>query len=99
MASVGALRNSSMKHVNEVFLRTLNAEESKFLSAGFARHRKASWSCKNRCYIDATLTRQFAQQNESAPPDAVPLLIVLANDPKAIDTDRAQAFKVLTNSR
>lgn len=96
------------KRINEALLTALNAadaEESKFLSSEFARHRikpgdataKLVGLAKTDASLVPILARQFAQQNESAPPAAVPLLIALASDAKAGDTDRAQAIKALSN--
>jgi hypothetical protein len=99
---------SESKRINQALLATLtaaDAEESKFLSSEFARHRikpgdataKLVGLVKTDASLMPTLARQFAQQNESAPADALPLLIALARDPNAKDSDRAQAIRALTN--
>jgi len=99
---------SETKRINEVLLATLNAadaEESKFLSAEFARHRikpgdataKLISLAQKDASLVPTLAKQFAQQTESAPAEAIPLLIALANDDAAKITDRTQAIVALIN--
>ncbi len=99
---------SETKRINDALLATLNAadaDESKFLSAEFARHRikpgdataKLVRLAKADASLVPTLAKQFAQQSESAPADALPLLIALASDAKANDIDRAQAIMALSN--
>ena len=86
-------------------LRAADAEEAKFLSAEFARHRikpgDATAKLVSLALADPslvpTLAKQFGQQSESAPAAAVPLLIALARDARAADTDRAQAIRALNN--
>ena len=99
---------SETKRINEALLAALNAadaEESKFLSTEFARHRikpgdataKLVGLAKADASLVPVLAKQFGQQTESAPPDAVPLFIALATDAKANDIDRAHAIKALNN--
>jgi putative membrane-bound dehydrogenase-like protein len=99
---------SETKRINEALLAMLNAadaEESKFLSTEFARHRikpgdataKLVLLAKTEASLVPVLAKQFGQQTESAPTDAVPLFIALATDAKAKDTDRAQAIRALNN--
>ena len=99
---------SETKRINQALLSVLtaaDAEESKFLSGEFARHRikpgDATAKLIHLAKADPTLipnlARQFGQQSESAPADAIPLLIGLASDTKALDTDRAQAIRALSN--
>ena len=99
---------SETERINEALLAVLNAadaEESKFLSTEFARHRikpgdataKLVGLAKTDASLVPILAKQFGQQTESAPPDAVPMLIALASDPKAKDVDRAHAIRALNN--
>ena len=99
---------SESKRINAALLAALSAaeaEEAKFLSAEFARHRikpgdataKLVKLAKTDASLVPTLAKQFAQQNESAPVEALPLLIALARDDKAKDSDRAQAIRALNN--
>ena len=99
---------SETKRINDALLAALNSadvDESKFLSAEFARHRikpgdataKLVGLAKADASLVPTLAKQFAQQSESAPADALPLLITLATDAKAKDIDRAQAIMALNN--
>jgi putative membrane-bound dehydrogenase-like protein len=99
---------SETKRINEALLAALNAadaEESKFLSTEFARHRikpgdataKLVGLAKADASLVPILAKQFGQQTESAPQDAVPLFIALASDLKAKDTDRLHAVKALNN--
>ena len=99
---------SETKRINDALLAALNsadANESKFLSAEFARHRikpgdataKLVGLAKADGSLVPILAKQFAQQSESAPVDALPLLIALATDTKAQDIDRAQAIIALNN--
>lgn len=99
---------SESKRINDALLAALNAadaDESKFLSTEFARHRvkpgdataKLVGLAKADPSLVPILAKQFGQQTESAPPDAVPMFIALATDPKARDTDRVHAVKALNN--
>jgi putative membrane-bound dehydrogenase-like protein len=99
---------SETKRINDALLAALtaaDAEESKFLSAEFARHRikpgDATAKLVSLARTDAslvpTLAKQFAQQVDSAPEEAVPLLIALAKDAAAGVSDRAQAILALNN--
>jgi putative membrane-bound dehydrogenase-like protein len=99
---------SETKRINDALLSTLtaaDAEESKFLSGEFARHRikpgdataKLITLAKADPSLVPSLAKQFGQQSESAPANAIPLLIALAGDTKAADTDRAHAIRALSN--
>jgi putative membrane-bound dehydrogenase-like protein len=99
---------SETKRINAALLAVLSAaeaEEAKFLSAEFARHRikpgDATAKLVNLAKTDASLVpilaKQFAQQSESAPAEALPMLMALARDSKAKDSDRAQAIRALNN--
>ena len=99
---------SQTKRINAALLATLgaaDAAEAKFLSAEFARHRikpgdataKLVALARTDASLVPTLARQFAQQSESAPAEALPLLIALARDDQARDIDRAQAIRALNN--
>ena len=99
---------SETKRINAALLAVLGAaeaEEAKFLSAEFARHRikpgdataKLVKLAKTDTSLVPTLAKQFAQQSESAPAEALPLLMALARDDKAKDSDRAQAIRALSN--
>jgi putative membrane-bound dehydrogenase-like protein len=99
---------SETKRINAALLAALSAaeaEEAKFLSAEFARHRikpgdataKLVKLAKTDASLVPTLAKQFAQQSESAPTEALPMLMALARDGKAKDSDRAQAIRALNN--